>query len=278
MPMLWVSQPWLAVALAMRDLAARFTLREIDTVFEPAGYVLRLEHLDREAELIDELGGRRRARAQVWLERIDWTSNPPTGLFDSLGRLAHLVASAPSGASHESLVQGLNLALAHQDLRLDMSNCRVAPIGLSLSLPNDLPGVQLELARVEAWHEGGDLLAVVGAAKNLVEATAKVVLNELDIPVNTTDSVAQLVSRAHEALGLAADAALPKALRTVLGSSSKVATSLGDLRNATAGSVGHGTDSPADWVKPAHARLVADCAVAWSRFILATFEDRTHTF
>lgn len=272
----FVEQDWNGVAVTTRDLAGGLTLKQIDSAFEPIGYTIRPEHRPREEWLATEgRRGQRRARAQVWLERINWQANPPYGLYDALSRLAHIIDTEPDPSAFTGAVRMLNRELARHGSALDLAQCEVVPVSHTPQLATDLAGVALEIQRIERSIGSGDVLATIGAGKNLVEAAAKAVLTELGAPVAADDTVPALVARTHEALSLAAGSELPPALRTNLGSSQKVATSLGELRNATAGSGGHGAAEPAAWVQPEHARLVAESAVAWTRFILATYERRS---
>jgi hypothetical protein len=250
-------------------------LREIDTVFEPIGYTLGPQRQAREEWLATEGRlGQRRARAQVWLERINWKADPPYGLYDALSRLAHLIDTQPDPEELTGPVRMLNRELAKHGVTLDLFACEVVPLSRVPKLATDLAGVALEMQRIEQSMGDGDALATIGAGKNLVEAAAKAVLRELGEPVAADDKVPALVARTHQALGVAAGSDLPEALRTILGSSQKIASSLAELRNSTDGSGGHGSAEPASWVQPEHARLVAESAVAWTRFILATFERR----
>lgn len=275
----FVPHEWTGVAVATRDLAGLMTLRQIDTVFEPTGYTLhKPEHRAREQKLNDEGLGQRRARAQIWIERINWDLEPPYGLYESLGRLALILSAEstdPGGDRTGTAVELLNLELAKHGARLDMAARSVVPLSDGPRLITDLAGVRLEMQRIEHALGTGDSLATIGAGKNLVEATAKAVLAELGHPSDKDADVKQLVGRVNEALSLDASGPdLPRSLREILGSAAKLAGTLTELRNATDDSGGHGAAEPADWVQPEHARLVAEVAVAWSRFILAAYERR----
>jgi hypothetical protein len=90
-----------------------------------------------------------------------------------------------------------------------------------------------------SWN-GGQM----GTAKELVESTAKTVLQERGYEVDDKDKLPALVRQAQEALGLQPVAAGPgpdgtDAVRRILGGLTNIAAGLGELRNR---GYGPGTD------------------------------------
>lgn len=118
----------------------------------------------------------------------------------------------------------------------------------------------------------------IGAAKELMESTAKIVLRDLGEPVDETGSdVPKLVQRAQAALGLRAGAAQPgpdgsEAVKRTLGGLASVALGIVELRNRGFGS-GHGPTVRPVGLRPRHAHLAVGAAHTWCRMMLDTLAD-----
>jgi hypothetical protein len=154
----------------------------------------------------------------------------------------------------------------------------------ALSALTDPSAIHDHLRRLGDNVDSDPRLAV-SAAKDLVESTAKLVLTARGIPYTRADDLPQLVARAQEALRLSAAGATAgspeeeRALKTILGSLTRLAQGVTELRNKVG--VGHGRESVPTWVRPRHARLAAGAAQVWCQLVLETLEDpdapwRTH--
>lgn len=131
------------------------------------------------------------------------------------------------------------------------------------------------LKRLSASVDTDPRLAV-SVAKDLVESTAKLVLRERNIEYNPKDDLPALVAQAQQALrlhagGVADTTEEAKALKTILGSLSRLTQGVTELRNQVG--VGHGRESVPGWVRPRHARLAAGAATTWCNLMLETLGD-----
>jgi hypothetical protein len=119
------------------------------------------------------------------------------------------------------------------------------------------------------------LAGVAGAAKELIEATAKTVLDQLNISYTDREDFSAPVPRAQEALGLEAagvesgvDGA--PSVRRILGGLASIAQGIDELRNTEGG--GHGRVRTSRFTGR-HARLVVNAARAWCEIVLDTLGD-----
>jgi Abortive infection C-terminus len=117
----------------------------------------------------------------------------------------------------------------------------------------------------------------IGTAKELIESTAKTVLQERGFEVNDKDKLPVLVRRAEEALGLHPSNARPSpdgtdAVKRILGGLTSIAIGLGELRNRGYGT-GHGPKGERVGLRPRHARLAVNAAVTWCEVVLDTLDD-----
>ncbi|WP_410596140.1 abortive infection family protein [Amycolatopsis sp. lyj-23] len=122
-----------------------------------------------------------------------------------------------------------------------------------------------------------DPAGAIGAAKQLVEATAKVVLHERGLPVDDNATVSDLVKAAQQALRLHPSAVQPgpdgaDALKKILGGASTIAIGLADLRNRGYGT-GHGQAQAPAGLGARHARLAVSAATTWCQPLLDTLAD-----
>lgn len=117
----------------------------------------------------------------------------------------------------------------------------------------------------------------IGAAKELIESTCKLVLRELAQPCDSKWNVGKLTKEAQKCLGLhpevlAGDVTNVEDVCAVLGSLSGVAIGLGKLRNSAG--TGHGRDRPAS-LNSRHAHLAVGAAATYCRFLLETLAAPT---
>ncbi|WP_246037758.1 abortive infection family protein [Saccharothrix texasensis] len=118
----------------------------------------------------------------------------------------------------------------------------------------------------------------IGAAKELIESTAKVVLVELGEPVDErSDDLPGLISRAQRALHLhpASAASGPDgsdAVKKILGGLTSAAIGVAELRNRGYGT-GHGPAQAPVGLRPRHAYLAVGAARTWCQLILDTLAD-----
>lgn len=204
------------------------------------------------------------------LARLDLSDPDTVGrLLRFTARLARLYAA---GADRDMRkLTRLQLALADDGFSLDAAGDPLAAIAsiattAGSALP-DAAAIRIELTRLERALPD-DVGALIGRAKNLVEATAKAILEMQSQPVSNNDSVPALVSKASNALGVhVIQAAGPHLdqVKRVLSKLHGLTHDLAELRNLAGD--GHGmTGVPV--VDAAAGRLAARAAIAWCAFML----------
>jgi hypothetical protein len=135
--------------------------------------------------------------------------------------------------------------------------------------------IRLHVERLERLDQEPEEL--IGAAKELIEATAKFVLMELGETFGDHEDVAALSKKALVRLKLHPETIAPTArgaevMTRLLGGLAQVAGGLAELRNMGYGT-GHGRGRRVSGIKPRHAEFAARSAVAYATFVLDTFED-----
>lgn len=146
----------------------------------------------------------------------------------------------------------------------------------SLAELQDPAAIQEQLWRIQRAIVDDPALAV-GSAKELIESTAKVVLNERGRPVDDKADLPALVKDAQLALGLHPTSKAPgpdgsDAVKRVLGAVSGVAIGVAELRNRGYGT-GHGPAGARVGLRPRHAHLAVNAAMTWCQLMLDTLAD-----
>ena len=142
----------------------------------------------------------------------------------------------------------------------------------------DPAAIREHLARLQRLGVAqSDPPLAIGTAKELIESTAKTVLQERGLNVDDRDDLPALINRAQEALGLHPRSAHPgpdstEAVKRILGGLMSIAAGLGELRNRGYGT-GHGPKGERVGLRPRHARLAVNAAVTWCSVMLDTLAD-----
>jgi Abortive infection C-terminus len=123
----------------------------------------------------------------------------------------------------------------------------------------------------------GDLEQAIGSAKELIESTAKLVLDDRSVAYSKNDDVTVLIHRAQEALGLS-PAKAPTigpdggaSIKRILGGASSVAIGVAELRNQYG--TGHGQGRLRTGLGQRHAHLAVNAAFMWCQLMLETLAD-----
>ncbi|MGW0136268.1 abortive infection family protein [Streptomyces sp. NPDC003299] len=145
-----------------------------------------------------------------------------------------------------------------------------------LSTLSDASGIVVELERIRR-DLTTDPHGAIGAAKQLIEATAKTALRELNIEIDKNAQLPALVNTVQKALKLDAGSAPDgpdgsRAVKKILSGSVNIAVGVAELRNQGFGS-GHGMASAPSGLGVRHARLTVNAAVTWCELILDTLSD-----
>lgn len=217
--------------------------------------------------------GARRTRTQEYLHGIDWSDQA------EVSRALRVFERLLHGFSEESLSQ-LRRSLRRDGYELSERG-DIEPIDPRLSdgaLSNlrDASAILDHLRRIQRGLVE-DPAQVIGSAKELIESTAKLVLQERDCSFGEDDKLPALINRAQEALGLRPADALPgpdgsHAVKRILGAATAMATGVDELRNKGWGT-GHGQASGRTGLHERHAPLAVNAAFTWCQLMLDTLAD-----
>lgn len=207
--------------------------------------------------------------------RLDITVEVPWRDFDSFR--AHWLSNDGYGswaARRQMVAKAFDPVLTGIYARQDLGPSGEIASPAMDALPSS-EAIKEHLKRLAAAVDVDPRLAV-SVAKDLVESTAKLILRERGVTYKERDDLPALVSRAQTALRLhAAGVTDPsveaQALKTILGSLTRLTQGVTELRNQIG--VGHGRESVPTWVRPRHARLAAGAATTWCNLMLETLGD-----
>jgi hypothetical protein len=263
-----------ATRRALRGLATQMYVRTIEGLWQDQGFV-------PVSELHYEDSSVRRTTFESYAAGVDWTDvaqvERALGVFES--QLRWLARQEWHRASSFDEVRKL---LEDDGFELD-ERCQIRwrrPPALEATLAGltDPSGIRAELERIRRALPD-DPAGAIGAAKQLVEATAKVVLTERRLPVAADAKVPELVKAAQQALQLHPSSIIPgpdssEAVKKILGGVSSIAVGVAELRNRGYGS-GHGQASTPTGLSPRHAHLAVNAAITWCHLLLDTLADPT---
>jgi hypothetical protein len=261
-----------ATRRALRGLATGVYVKAIEEFWQDQGFV-PVSGLHYEDSSV------RRAMFESYAAGVDWTDvaqvERALRVFES--HLRWLARQAWHTANSFDEVREL---LDDDGFRLD-ERCRIhwrRPPALEATLAGltDPSGIRAELERIRRALPN-DPAGAIGAAKQLVEATAKVVLTERGLPVDDNAKVPELVKAAQQALHLHPSSTTTgpdssEAVKKILGGVSSIAIGVAELRNRGYGS-GHGQASTPSGLSPRHAHLAVNAAIAWCHLLLDTLAD-----
>lgn len=145
----------------------------------------------------------------------------------------------------------------------------------SLSAVPDETGIRLAISALQ--RAGVEPEERVGAAKDLVEATIKYALDELNESYSRNSDLGALAKQLHARLRVDPSAIAPttkgaETIIRILGGLTNIPAGLAELRNAGYGT-GHGQSRRISGIKERHAELAARSAVAYASFVLDTIGD-----
>lgn len=259
---------------AFRQLTTFATIRSIETAFEDEGFTADISsgYEDR---------SQRRARTQQYLSAIDFND---VSVHPRLIRAMEVVLEpiAPCHTHGSQLVDWGPFVRYMKDDGWIVSetgsiNAAVPSAAALVDLMttiDDISGIEEGIERLQTIAD--DPAASIGAAKELMETTAKVLLRELKVDFDPKASMNSLINEVHDKLGLApgAKGAVDSAasLKRILGGAKSVAIGLAEFRNTGYGT-GHGQPSARVGLGPRHARLAINAAVLWCDLVSSTFAD-----
>ena len=140
---------------------------------------------------------------------------------------------------------------------------------------SDESAIRLHLARIQDAVDDRPE-EVIGAAKDLIEATAKHVLIQVGESVPTNASLPELSRLAQRSLALHPEVLSPtkpgaEVIKKILGALSTIAAGVAEMRNLYG--TGHGQAKRTSGLHACHARLTALVAQAYVTFLLETLSD-----
>jgi hypothetical protein len=250
-----------------RDLATSSTLGDITRAFQDEGFALNSgsTYLD---------SSERRMLAQQYLEAVNWSDH------DHVARALRAIERVLEGWDEQS-VDKFWKSLAQDGYRrnpetglLDIPTRPFSPG--SLSNLKDPTVIQGHLNRIQRALPD-DPEQVIGSAKELIESTAKLVLDQRGVAYSKNDDVTALIHRAQEALGLSPAKAPTTgpdngtSIKRILGGASSVAIGVAELRNQYG--TGHGQGRPRTGLGQRHAHLAVNAAFMWCQLMLDTLAD-----
>lgn len=221
-------------------------------------------------------GGQRRQEAEAYQATIDFADPDQAARYL---RIIETILDDHDNAESQEQRQRLLKVLARAEIVPDKAGRLSVPGRPSLHVSRvDLPsesGIRLQLARLARLEQEPEEL--VGAAKELVEATAKHVLAETGETYPDNADLPTLNKLALAKLKLHRDAIAPttkgaEVMVRILGGLAQTASGLAELRNLGYGT-GHGEAGRITGIRRRHAEFAARSAIAYSTFVLDTLND-----
>ena len=257
---------------ALREaLVAGDTVAGIADLFQDEGF----KPADEPRKAVN---GQRRELVERYYALINWNSPEQTAralrVFESaisrLGQNSYLEQQV-----HE-IERFLTLDGFSRDDRgrLDPAETVVLPSD-SLTNLKDPSSIRQHLDRLAGTMDS-DPEGAIGTAKELIESTAKLVLDTLGQEWSDNSDLPDLVRQAQKALLLHPDAVAPDrrgatSIKAILGGLTAVSIGVAEVRNLYG--TGHGRRGRHPGLKPRHAHLAVGAATVYCRLILETLDD-----
>ncbi|ETJ98058.1 abortive infection protein, C-terminal domain protein [Propionimicrobium sp. BV2F7] len=223
----------------------------------------------------------RRTRTNDYLNAIDWTdANQCNRAIKAMERILIPISPEMSFSYTTTTWDVFTRYLREDGWEINLKG-EISPLPyinhlslLSAVELKDASAIHEQLERLRRSQD--DPAAVIGAAKELIESTAKVILNELNKTVEPKAKFNVLVKQVQAALGLDPSTVSgvdgEQSTKRILGGASSIAFGLNELRNAGHGT-GHGPATARVGLHPRHARLAVNAAALWCELILETYAD-----
>jgi Abortive infection C-terminus len=246
-----------------------YKVREIADLFLNEGF-------GRQAEYVGVGGGQRRQEAEAFQVTVDFTD---PGQVERYLRVVETILEDHNNEDGQEVRLRLLKVLARAEIVPDAKGRLSIPGRPPLHLAvDDLPnesGIRLQVARLARLEQEPE--EMIGAAKELVEATIKHVLRETGEEIPDNADLPALSKRALSKLKLHPGAIAPttkgsEVMVRILGGLAQTAAGLAELRNLGYGT-GHGQDRRIVGIRRRHAEFAARSAIAYVTFVLDTHND-----
>lgn len=250
-----------------REFLVGTTLGYIDDVFGGAG----LQPQEAPPEL--KPSGQRRGLVEEFYAGVDWSSASSIGKL--LSAYEHILFDAEDEDEKQRLIRSLTL----DGYQVDGNGRITAPAALDLGIE---PGALDDVEALAGYERrileniSADPELAIGSSKELVEAVAKLLLDDAGIEPDPSWSAERLFKEGVKTLDLSIDnitdeRAGADSIRKVLRSLHQTVVGTAELRNRFG--TGHGRHRRSG-LGARHARLVAGAALTLARFLLETRAER----
>ena len=257
-----------------RDLSSDWgVLRTIENAFEVEGFEPGPEM---------NTGGQRRSLFDTFASVIDWTD--PEQVGRAIRVFEEILSWGGDTEYTSKALQKIRRLLEYDGYTVDDQR-RIRPMAnralteLPLEELRDPSVINEHLTRLDSTGDSDPPLAI-SSAKALVEATCKLVLEELGIAYDDRADIPELVKAVQKALKIHPDDIAPTAkgrdtiVRT-LSNLSQLVVGLAEFRNEYGPD--HGRTRSTSGVRPRHAHLAVGAAQTFCRFLLETLKERRAT-
>lgn len=219
--------------------------------------------------------GERRSLYQSYLDAVDWSD------AGHVARALRVFEQTARGIEPQYTKDAFDY-LSFDGYRVEASGRIVGgPVAVfregALADLDHPDAIRENLDRITRAIEGDDPAQAIGSAKELIESTAKIVLREVNQPIDPKDDLPQLVLKAQKSLGVHPTSAsagpdTSDAVKKILGGATTITAGIAELRNRGYGT-GHGQAGPRVGLSARHAHLAVAGARLWCEFILDTLAD-----
>ncbi len=260
------------VRLAVRDICGgwgRYKVREITELFVSHGF-------EPDISVGNTNVGQRAGEVERFQSAIDWADGEQV---DRYLRLVEAILDDHDNSDDLGRREQLVKVLRRTGFEIDdKGRVRLPPpppsATLDLSVLPTESDIRLHLQRLERLDQAPE--EMIGAAKELIEASAKYVLITLGAPVDRNADFGELSKAALGQLHLRPESLAPTSkgvdsMKRVLAGLSQIAGGMAELRNQYG--TGHGRGTRVGGLQPRHAEFAARAAVAYAAFVLDTLAD-----
>lgn len=265
--------------VAVREMVSGIALRHIHAMWEAEKFPPPQE--------IESVGGQRVTLFEAYLRQVDWTSSLQVNRAVRVLQEA-LIAAWEEYHPGSTELRDQQFAKIRRQIERDglevSDDWLITPrieFGFSseeLSKIQNPEAIYTHLDRLSRGFRDYDPESVIGQSKELIETTAKLILEEVGEYYDPKSDVGPLVKAAQRAIGL--DKGNPKngpdalqAVRQILNGARSVATGLAELRNSYG--TGHGPGKPRTGLERRHAQLAVNSARLWCDMMLSTYASET---
>ena len=222
-------------------------------------------------------GGDRRGAFDRWTANVDWAN--PDDVRKVLNAFESVLGWGESEYAAKARAEMVRL-LARDGYTVDadgrIRSTAASVTDLPLEHLADASSILEHLERIAAASDT-DPGAAISAAKAVIEATTKLVLEDLGVLFDEKADVPELVKAAQKALKLHPEVLAPTApgveiTKRILSNVSQVAIGVAELRNQYGAD--HGRSRAVVGLGPRHAHLAVGCAGTYCRLLLETLAAR----